>query len=244
MTIGLATALAALLCGFDMPAEMKNRTYYEKRGEIVWEVPMQSKKIALTFDDGPFPESTEPILDLLKQYHAKATFFVVGNRAEKFPDTVKREVEEGHEIANHTFTHLYLKANNSGSVQDEILRTEHSIEHLTGKKTLLFRPPGGVYNEQMVQMAKRNGYTVVLWSWHQDTNDWRKPGVRYIVNKVLKNARNGDIILMHDYVPSSLQTLEAMKIILPELSRRGFQMVTVSELLHGDRPDELLELMK
>lgn len=243
MTIGCALVLFMLACGASVP-ETKNRQYYEKRGEIVWEVPMKAKRIALTFDGGPYPKSTEPILDLLKQYNAKATFFVVGNRAEKFPDTVRREAEEGHEVANHTFTHFYVNSGNSVRMKGEIQSTGEVLEKLTGKRPLLFRPPGGVYTDQLVQTAKNEGYTIVLWSWHQDTNDWRSPGVRHIVNKVLNNARNGDIILLHDYVPTSLQTLEAMKIILPELTKRGFEMVTVSELIHGKEDGQLQELMK
>ncbi|MFX3635852.1 MAG: polysaccharide deacetylase family protein [Candidatus Pristimantibacillus sp.] len=223
-----------LLVGFQAPEEKKDRNYYEQRGEIVWEVPGEEKKIALTFDDGPYPDLTEPILDILKQYDAKATFFVVGSRVELYPDTIKREIAEGHEVANHTFNHVYFQRNNSAGVQKEIEKTEQALEHLTGKKPILFRPPGGFYNEQMVQIAKNHGYTVVLWSWHQDTHDWRSPGVNKIVNKVLNNARNGDIILLHDYVLRSKQTVEALKIILPELQKRGFQMVTVSELINNN----------
>ncbi|NIK69156.1 MULTISPECIES: polysaccharide deacetylase family protein [unclassified Paenibacillus] len=225
--------VTALLCGFSAPVATKDRAYYEKRGEIIWEVPGENKRIALTFDDGPYPDTTEPILDLLKEYHAKATFFVVGNRVESFPETIKREIAEGHEVANHTFNHYFLQKKTYQTVQNEIMKTEQALEKVTGKKPSLFRPPGGFYNDQMLAIAKKNGYTTVLWSWHQDTNDWRSPGVQRIVNKVLNNARNGDIILLHDYVPRSVQTVEALKIILPELQRRGYEMVTVSDLINN-----------
>ncbi|GLX67290.1 polysaccharide deacetylase family protein [Paenibacillus glycanilyticus] len=229
----LGVTVSALLCGFAAPEETKDRAYYESRGEIIWEVPGENKRIALTFDDGPYPETTEPILDLLKEYNAKATFFVVGTRVERFPETVKREVAEGHEVANHTFNHYFLQQKNTETVQDEIVRTEQALEKVIGQKPLLFRPPGGFYNDRMLAVAKKYGYTTVLWSWHQDTNDWRAPGVQKIVNKVLNNARNGDIILLHDYVPRSVQTVEALKLILPELQRRGYEMVTVSDLIHN-----------
>ncbi|MNJ67153.1 Bifunctional xylanase/deacetylase precursor [compost metagenome] len=111
------------------------------------------------------------------------------------------------------------------------MKTEQAIEKLTGKKTVLFRPPGGYYNEQSIAVTKLLGYTTVLWSWHQDTNDWRRPGVQNIVNKVLKNARNGDIVLFHDHIPGSTQTVRALEILLPELKKKGYEMVTVSELL-------------
>ncbi|MFF2482774.1 polysaccharide deacetylase family protein [Paenibacillus sp. NPDC058071] len=234
--VAACSLLIAGLCGFSDAPEKRDRYFYEKRGEIVWEVPTSSdKKIALTFDDGPYPETTEPILDLLKEYDAKATFFVLGNRVRKYPELIRREVEEGHEVANHTFSHTYFKGNtNPGTIEDEIVRTEQLLIELTGKKPSLFRPPGGFYNEQTVNIAKNLGYKTILWSWHQDTNDWRKPGVNSIVRKVLNNARNGDIVLLHDYTPSSTQTVAALKTILPELQKQGFQIVTVSELMNSD----------
>ncbi|MCZ8515569.1 polysaccharide deacetylase family protein [Paenibacillus filicis] len=215
----------------------KGRAYYEARGEIVWEVATEEKVIALTFDDGPDPEDTPQILDLLRQYGAKATFFAVGNKVERFPDLLRREVAEGHEIANHTYSHKYFgKKVSSEQIRSEIQRAEKVIYAASGRTCHLFRPPGGFYNERLVQTVTDDGYTVVLWSWHQDTQDWNTPGVRRIVNKVVKNARNGDIVLFHDYVEGKSQTVEALKEILPELKKRGFQFVTVSELLAYGRP--------
>nr|WP_240041247.1 polysaccharide deacetylase family protein [Paenibacillus ginsengarvi] len=222
-----------LLQYVDSAPAKKGREYYEERGEIVWEVPTDQKVIALTFDDGPDPVDTPAILELLKQYEAKATFFVVGQRVDKYPDIAKREIAEGHEIANHTFSHQYMNRNrlSAARIEEEITKTEASIFKATGKKPHLFRPPGGYYNEQVVGASKRTGYKVVMWSWHQDTEDWSTPGVKKIVNKVLGNARNGDIVLFHDYVEGKSQTVEALKQILPDLKKRGFTFVTVSELL-------------
>ncbi|MFC7681599.1 polysaccharide deacetylase family protein [Paenibacillus sp. GCM10028914] len=212
-------------------ASSKGREYYEQRGEIVWEVPTPNKVIALTFDDGPDNDTTENILDLLKQYDAKATFFVVGNRVEKYPEIVKRELEEGHEVGNHSFSHPSFDRIGSSNMMNELNKTQEAILKATGHHSVLFRPPGGSYNESIVQHCKKSGLLMILWSWHQDTLDWRKPGVDKIVNKVLKNAHNGDIVLMHDFVSDSTQTYEALKIILPELKKRGFTFVTISDLL-------------
>lgn len=218
----------------DKPA--KNRAYYESRGEIVWEVPMKRKMVALTFDDGPDPRNTPKILDLLRDYGGKATFFVLGKKAEQYPEVVSREALEGHEIANHTFNHVYLsKRVPISKMVGELTRTHDVIEKITGQSPRLFRPPGGYYNEKLVQAAKRHGYLVVLWSWHQDTRDWRSPGVNFIVRKVLDNVRNGDIILFHDAVEGRAQTAAALKIILPELKRRGYSFVTVSQLLENNK---------
>jgi peptidoglycan-N-acetylglucosamine deacetylase len=211
----------------------KNREYYETRGDIVWEVPTHEKLIALTFDDGPDPADTPAILNLLKEYEAKATFFVIGKRAEQFPELIQREIHEGHEIANHTYSHMFFsKQMNPQKIEDEILKAEESISQVTGEKPHLFRPPGGYYGENLVDSAKKFRYQVILWSWHQDTEDWKRPGVHKIVAKVLNNARNGDIILFHDYVEGKTQTIEALKQILPELKERGYTFVTVSELMH------------
>lgn len=227
----LLLLMIVFLAGFSNPVK-KDRAFYEKRGEIVWEVPTEDKKIALTFDDGPYPKTTEVILDLLKKYDAKATFFVLGNKVKLYPETIKREIAEGHEVANHTYNHVYfMKSISAATIRDEIVKTEDALQSLTGKKPLLFRPPGGYYNENMIEVAKGLGYTTILWSWHQDTNDWKSPGVNKIVNKVLNNARNGDIVLMHDYNPGSLQTVKALETILYELDKRGFEFVTVSELM-------------
>ncbi|GIP39276.1 polysaccharide deacetylase family sporulation protein PdaB [Paenibacillus sp. J31TS4] len=210
----------------------RGRDYYEARGEIVWEVPTEEKVIALTFDDGPDPTETPIILDLLKEYNAHATFFVVGNRVDKFPELVKRELAEGHELANHTYHHSYFRKQASVSrFRDEVRRTQESIQSVTGQRPHLFRPPGGYYSETLVQAAREAGYLTVLWSWHQDTKDWQSPGVDKIVGKVLSNARNGDIVLFHDHVERHPQTAAALKEILPELQKRGFRFVTVSELL-------------
>jgi len=214
-----------------VPSASKGRDYYEERGEIVWEVPTQNKVIALTFDDGPDEHNTVQILDLLQRYDAKATFFVVGSRVEKHPDIVARELQEGHEIGNHSYTHPPFHNINVTKLSSELNQTQDAIYQAIGMKTVLFRPPGGSYNEAIVSTSKDLGMLTVLWSWHQDTLDWRKPGVNRIVRKVLDNARNGDIVLMHDFVPSSTQTVEALKVILPELQKRGYSFVTVSELM-------------
>nr|WP_235941544.1 polysaccharide deacetylase family protein [Paenibacillus puerhi] len=208
------------------------RAYFEERGEIVWEVPSEEKVIALTFDDGPDETDTPAILDLLKQYDAKATFFVIGKRVEQFPELVKREMREGHEIANHTYSHMYFtKKISESKIEEQLSKAEHAIADVTGQKTKLFRPPGGYYSERVVRAAKKAGYLVVMWSWHQDTEDWNTPGVNKIVKKVLDHAHNGDIVLFHDHVEGRTQTVEALKQILPELQARGYRFVTVSELL-------------
>lgn len=139
--------VALMLLGLSCTAEAsaaprKNRDYYEARGEVVWEVPGKKKVIALTFDDGPDPKDTPRILDLLKQHHARATFFVIGSKAGKHTDLLRREMEEGHEIANHTFTHHFF--NNSFTaerIHNEIAKTQEVIYTVTGQRQRCSDPP-------------------------------------------------------------------------------------------------------
>ncbi|WP_334071828.1 MULTISPECIES: polysaccharide deacetylase family protein [Paenibacillus] len=235
LTATIALALAASI--FPHPAaaspaaQLKDRSFYEERGDIVWEVPMDEKFIALTFDDGPDARQTPEILKVLKQYDAKATFFLVGERVQRYPEIVRRELEEGHEIANHSFHHPSFRGISADSLTSELTETQEAILAATGSTPVLFRPPGGYYNEKIIRLSKQERLQMILWSWHQDTKDWTSPGIHKIAERVLKNARNGDIVLMHDFVHNSLQTPEALKLILPELKKQGYSFVTVSELL-------------
>lgn len=116
-------------------------------------------------------------------------------------------------------------------MKNEINKAEETIFSVAGIRCHLFRPPGGFYNERLVSIVKQEGYKMIMWSWHLDTRDWSTPGVNKIVNKVLDNSSSGDIVLFHDYVEGPTQTIEALKKILPELEKRGYRFVTVSELL-------------
>lgn len=210
----------------------KDRQYYEQRGDIIWEVKTKQKLIALTFDDGPDPKQTAEILELLKQYGAHSTFFVIGKRVARYPELVRHMVASGHEVANHTYNHVYFDRHTSEQkIMEELTRTQEAIQTAAGYHATLFRPPGGKYNELIVNTAKRMNLKSIMWSWHQDTKDWSLPGVQKITNKVLGNARNGDIVLFHDFVSGSSQTKAALEVILPELQKQGYQFVTVSELL-------------
>ena len=213
----------------DKASAVKDRFYYEKTGEILWEIKTEEKVVALTFDDGPHPRHTIDILDLLKKYDAKATFFVVGESAEKHPDVLLRQYNEGHEIANHTYTHP-LKTTLE-KLEKEIEKTEDIIFSIIGVHTELFRPVEGQYTDGLIKKVVKKGYKVIMWSWHQDTEDWKSPGVRKIKNTVLKGAQPGNIILFHDGGGDRSQTVEALEVILPELQNQGYEFVTVSELM-------------
>jgi peptidoglycan-N-acetylglucosamine deacetylase len=227
----LSACIAILSLGyvFNSAAADKGRPYYEKTGQIVWDIKTEEKIVALTFDDGPHPKYTKDILDLLDQYDAKATFFVVGEHAEKNPDIVFRMYEEGHELANHTYTHPF-----NGRVpqlMEEIKQTNDVIFSITGYSPVLFRPVEGQYTDALIEAVTKEGFKVVMWSWHQDTEDWKDPGVKKIVKNVLKDTKQGDVILFHDGGGNRQQTVQALAEILPELQKEGYEFVTISELL-------------
>jgi peptidoglycan-N-acetylglucosamine deacetylase len=212
-------------------ANMFKRFKYEKTGQVFWDVKTKEKWIALTFDDGPDPVYTPQILDALAKYKAKATFFVIGAEAERFPQIIQREAKEGHELANHTYRHNFRDHFNPEKLKNELNQTSKVIEDLTGQIPSLYRPHSGYYNEKIVNTAINNGYRVILWSWHQDTKDWRRPGVSKITNNVVSDTKPGDIVIFHDAGGDRTQTVKAIENILRILDEKGYKFVTVSELL-------------
>lgn len=207
------------------------RWKFEKTGLVFWEADTKEKLITLTFDDGPDPLYTTQILDLMKKYDAKGTFFVIGKEAERYPEILKRQAKEGHEIANHTYRHTFRDMKNSKVLKAELRKNSNLIKGITGKAPTLFRPIAGYYDEQIIETSLGSGYYVVLWTWHQDTRDWRKPGAKRIAKTVLFNSKPGDIVILHDAGGDRTQTVKAVEYILEGLYKKGYKCVTVSELL-------------
>lgn len=188
-----------------------------------------NKYIALTFDDGPHKKYTEEILDILDTYNVKATFFVVGVCAEKYPEIIAREIASGHEIGNHTYSHAHLRNIRPSDLTGEIEKAERLLFENNGYSTTLFRPPEGICNDTVRAVAKDMNYSLVLWT--VDTKDWVPVSCESIVNTVIKNTDGGEIILMHDYVVGKSNTPDALRILIPKLLEEGYTFVTVSELL-------------
>jgi chitin deacetylase len=200
---------------------------------------LQEKVIALTFDDGPWPRTTEQVLDILKKNDVKATFFWIGNNVKSFPNIAKLVVEGGHAIGNHTWHHWYRRMNPSAAAR-EIQETAEIIYKTTGVRTSLFRPPGGILNNGPANYAKKHNYAVMMWS--ADSRDWfyRLASVQVLVNTVLREAHPGGIVLMHDGGGNRSKTVKALPAIIAELKKRGYKFVTVPELL--DLKDKQLKL--
>lgn len=192
-----------------------------------------SKRVlAMTFDDGPHPTLTPKLLDLLKARNIKATFYVVGRNAEQYPEIMRRIVEEGHEVANHTWNHPALTKCSAGKIASEVGRTSDVITRTTGKAPTNMRPPYGAINAAITKRLNEEfGLTVVMWS--VDPLDWKRPGPSVVAKRIIDGAHPGAIILSHDIHPG---TIEAMPRALDELKARGYEFVTVSELLAMDEP--------
>ena len=183
----------------------------------------ESKKIALTFDDGPHPYYTEQLLDGLKERDVKATFFVLGKHAEQYPELVERMNDEGHLIGNHTYSHMQLSQRNSEEFKEELIKTNELIEELTGQEVQYVRPPYGTWDKKFEQ--ELNMFPVL---WNIDTLDWSSKNVAGIVQKVKNKAKDNGIILMHDEYKT---TVTAALQIIDELKEEGYEFVTVEELL-------------
>ncbi len=204
--------------------------YAPDEGEcVIRRVQLSSLKIALTFDDGPHGEYTEEILEILSEYNIKATFFVVGTNAQMYPELVSKELAAGHEVENHTFGHVYLKKVCNEKIKQEVTENQSVISEITHYETKFLRPPGGLYDERLSDIAKELDYKIVLWSL--DTCDWSHPTPENIAATVLEDVRGGDIILMHDFIGGKSPTPMALKLMIPKLIERGFEFVTVSQLL-------------
>lgn len=200
----------------------------EEYTDVVYYKKNSQKKIALTFDDGPHPQYTPEILDILKEYNIKATFFVVGQNVELHPEIVKRAISEEHDIGNHTFTHCHVSDTSFEAIINEIQSCEDTVYELCEYHVKLFRPPEGVLPDDVRNYAIGEDYAIILWSI--DTYDWARAPISNIKRNITKNISSGDIILMHDYVPESI-TPQALRIIIPMLLEEGYQFVTVSELI-------------
>lgn len=189
------------------------------------------KRIALTFDDGPHPKITSKVLKILQKYDVKATFFVIGINAKRYPDDLKQIVLDGHEIGNHTYSHNILKSMSKEEIEKEISDTERQVEEIASYNMSLLRPPCGLYDDTLVDIAREKGLKIVLWA--VDTNDWAHQSTSSITKNVIRNAKNGDIVLFHDYVSGIYNTPEALEIIIPALQKMGYEFVTISELLQN-----------
>lgn len=205
-------------------------------GQVFFESQTNKKVVALTFDDGPYSPYTEQILDVLKEHHVPATFFVVGQNVEKYPEVVRRIVDEGHQLGNHTYHHVDLLKGDRKTIAEEIDHTNRVLKTITGTTPHVVRPPHGFRDPVVMEIMAERGLKVVEWSIM--SRDWTNPGVEVIVDRTTSKVKNGSIILLHDgdgiaSKASRIQSVEATRRIIQTLSAQGYKFVTVDEILGG-----------
>ena len=199
----------------------------EDTTEAMAEVEIDPEKpmVALTFDDGP-SKHTARLLDLFATHGGKGTFFVVGNLLDGRSEVLQRMAAEGHEMGGHSWNHRQLTKLSTGELTDQLMTTRAKIYEITGVDSTLIRPPYGSYNDQVKSVCKDLG--IYMANWSLDTLDWKYKDANVIYNTIMKDVKDGDIILCHDLHGT---TVDAMERVIPDLIEKGYQLVTVTELL-------------
>jgi peptidoglycan/xylan/chitin deacetylase (PgdA/CDA1 family) len=187
----------------------------------------------MTFDDGPHPNLTPRLLDLLRDRGIRATFYVIGRNAARYPALLQRMVAEGHEIGNHTWSHPSLFGHSDASILNQVDRTSRAVHDAVGRPPVTMRPPyGNLYHGQRLMLYEARGMPTILWS--VDPQDWRRPGSAVVAQRIVGGCHPGGVVLAHDIHSA---TVSAMPAALDGLLGRGFRFVTVSELIGWPRWD-------
>lgn len=186
-----------------------------------------TKYVAITFDDGP-SNYTPRILSILKKKGAKATFFTLGSQVKSHSSTARRIVNEGNQIALHSYNHRDFTKLSAAKIRADVNRTRAIVKRTTGVDSNYFRPPYGAQNRKVTKTLKAMHMRKILWD--KDTRDWARPGASKIIARATKKVKNGDIILMHDGGGNRNQTVRALPTVIDRLHAQGFELVTVQEL--------------
>jgi len=199
---------------------------------ILHQVETRRKAVAFTFDDGPDPVYTAQLMELFREHGGKATFFVVGQALERYPDVAKRLHEEGHELGNHTYSHPHLPELDEAGRREELDRTDALIETLTGAKPVSYRAPFLATDERLDALVRERGYASAGGT-NLEARDWSMPGADHIVDATRPSLRPGSVVLLHDGAGDRSQTVEAVRRLLPEAIALGLELVTFGELVRS-----------
>lgn len=191
------------------------------KGELIWHGNYKGNIVYLTFDDGPSSKFTPQVLDILKKENVKATFFVLGKFAEKYPSIVKREYDEGHTIGNHTYSHISGYAADEDEIISELSRTDDIVKRITGSSPKYFRPPFGFFNYRFFIIAEGLDYRTVLWTI--DVADWTKIKANEIEYRLISKVKGGYIVLLHDGGENREELIKALPAVIEKLRAKGFQ---------------------
>lgn len=203
---------------------------HTKRKLPIYAVKTDEKKIALTLDCAWENSDTQILVDTFKKYNIKVTFFVTGDFCERYPDDIKLWASEGHSIQNHSNRHPHVKNIEKQKLIDDTTKCDEIIEKTIGKKPKLYRAPYGEFSDSMLEVFETDLNHKVI-QWDIDSVDWKKPTSSEIVNRVMKNIKNGSILLFHN---DTKPTPEALNIIIPKLQSQGYEFVLVEDLILYD----------
>nr|WP_145405811.1 polysaccharide deacetylase family protein [Paenibacillus xylanexedens] len=197
---------------------------------IIEQVSVQEKVVAFTFDDGPHPVYTPQVLDIFRRAGGHATFFMIGEEMEAHPDIAAEVHRAGHEIANHTYTHPNLTELTLEEAGEELRRAEQLVQKVTGGSARSFRPPYFGINDDILALAAERGYRTI-GAANGAARDWDNPGTQHIVEHSRSAVKPGSVLIFHDGYGDRSQTVEAVRVLVEELTADGYRLVTVSELL-------------
>ena len=232
-SILICTLFLILLLGSlkALPEIVTANTTVNGRELPIYCVDTQEKKVALSFDAAWGHDDSQAILDILKKHDVRVTFFMTGGWVESYPDDVKAIAAAGHDLGNHSENHKEMSKLDSANCTDELMKVHNKVKELTGQDMVLFRPPYGDYNNNLIATATSCGYYTIQWSI--DSLDWKNYGVDDIINRVLnhKNLENGAIILMHNGAKYTAQALDA---VITGLKEKGYSIVPISELIYTE----------
>ncbi|OPJ56400.1 polysaccharide deacetylase family sporulation protein PdaB [Alkalithermobacter paradoxus] len=222
-----ALAIIVLLVGLYMVKD--TMALVPEKKIPIYSVDTRDKKIAISFDAAWGETYTKDILDILDKYEVKTTFFLVGFWVDKYPEMVKEISNRGHEVGNHSTSHPKMSLLNKDQIIRELENTSSKIEKIIGKRTTVFRPPFGDYNNTLLETASELGYYTIQWD--VDSLDWKELGANHVVDRVVKNVKNGSIVLFHN---NAKYVREYLPLVLEKLKSQGYEIVPVSDLIYKD----------
>lgn len=193
----------------------------------IYSVETDQKKIAITFDAAWTNQDTDQLIEILKKHNATATFFIVGDWAEKFPESVKAFYDAGHTIANHSDTHKAFSKGSREEIKEEIINCNEKLENIIGEKVTLLRAPSGDYTNESLEVTETLGMYMIQWD--NDSLDYTGLSVDEIVSRIMSRARNGSIVLFHNGVDTTATALDR---VLTELAGQGYSFVSVNDLIY------------
>lgn len=230
--LAILIGILLLTAGYSVGGQLASQVEDTQAGRTlpIYGTDDDSMRISLTMNCAWGAQDIPEILDILDQYQVRATFFVVGTWAEKYPDAVKLIYSRGHEIGNHSYSHRLPSQSTVEQLETEINRCNEIVEQITGEKPVLYRAPSGDYTNEVVQLANRLGMAAIKWT--ADSVDWKKDVSKTeLINRILNGADSGGILLFHN---DTQYTVAALPEILEQLTSRGFQFVPVSDLIYHE----------